>query len=61
MELEIKHSIKSVQEWAAKVRVCNSIKFETSPNLPPVLKIVSWSEVAREVVLYQGPAKCSFT
>ena len=34
------HSCYS-QEPAAKVRACNSVKFETSWNLPPVLKIVT--------------------
>ena len=28
-------------ERAARVRACNSIKFETGLNLPPVLKIVT--------------------
>ena len=32
---------KSKYERAARVRVCNYIKFETSQNLPPILKIVT--------------------
>ena len=32
----------------AKVRTCNSIKFETSQNLPPILKTVSWLEVTNK-------------
>ena len=32
---------KSALEWAARVRACNYVKFETGQNLPPVLKIVT--------------------
>jgi len=32
---------KREYEWAARVRVCNYVKFETSRNLPPLLKIVT--------------------
>ena len=32
---------KSEFERAARVRVCNYVKFETSRNLPPILKIVT--------------------
>ena len=32
---------ESASEWMAWVRACNSIKFETGRNLPPVLKIVT--------------------
>ena len=32
---------KSAQERAARVRACNTVKFETGWNLPPVLQIVT--------------------
>ena len=34
-------SSKSAYEWAARVRSCNSVKFGTSRNLPPLLKVVT--------------------
>ena len=37
----VTYTIKSTQEWVARVRVCNFSKFETGLNLPPVLKIVT--------------------
>ena len=36
-----------IQEQAARVRVCNSVKFETSRKLPPVLKMVTCTAHAR--------------
>ena len=30
--------LMSTYKWAELVRVCNSVKFETGQNLPPLLK-----------------------
>ena len=39
----IGNTIKNASEQVARVRACNCVKFETGQNLPPVLKIVTYT------------------
>ena len=41
MTLYISHLYVLAKERAARVRACNSVKFETGRNLPQILKIVT--------------------